>query len=204
MFAQKINAIFYKFIGLRSIILILLTISFLSAIFSILLDPPKNLREWFSAFFGSLATEIVGALLVFLILEYAWELKKKQAELIDKLKDSNKSVVESAHREIMSSPKHILRGANLYRSNFESFQNRYTTIYFDESFLSGANFRDAELVKISMVSVFAEGANFSNTNLMSSDLQRSKFWACKFDMANLENINLSNATFWRCSLIGAN
>ena len=101
---------------------------------------------------------------------------------------------------------------NLDRVNLEMANLPFAKFQFAslrEAYLSGVNFRQAELLKICLIDAHLDGADLEGANLSGGDLSFSKCIGANFSDANLEGANfeganLKDTNFTRAILRGAN
>lgn len=155
------------------------------------LQANKGWLEWIESAFQNLGTELIGAIITFIVIGVFVEMRRNQDNLLEQIRtgDSNTSV--NALKRL------LVKGVNLDQKNMRdaNFHNAdLTGMDLSNLDLRGARFSHAKL----------QGVKFNNTNMGKADLSESNLTNGNLKGVILEQANLEKAKLDEAYMVGAN
>ena len=166
--------------------------------------------DW-DSFALNLGTELLGAVLTFILLELILGRQEKQEEqlrtesellarLLRQMRSKDNSTALQAVEELRALgwlTGDTLRGIDLYRANLEG--TNLTSVN-----LEGATLREAILQGAYLRGINLENANLAKANCLAAVMRDSRLRGADLREANLERVDLRDAELERAVLLGAN
>lgn len=180
---------------------VLLSISFITAIISLILETDRT-RQWYGDWFQGVSTEMVGAAMTtifftFIVgtVEQREATMQRQVELIEQLGSTVNSEAIRAVEELRD--EGWLRDGTL--QNAELYSTDLTEAQLFGADLSGAILFDASLRDANL-----EGGNLNGSNLQGADLRGANLKSVDLGDSNLNAASLAGADLSGANLRGAN
>jgi hypothetical protein len=204
-----------KNISNREVLYLLITWTVVLSVLSVLTNEGQFTLQWLSDWSQNFSTEMLGAIMTFLLFEKIISEREKKKEheqqkktkiknLISELRSDDKATAKSAHQKIADNGWWLdgsliaadlsgadLHGCSLHRANLLGANLQGANLSgatLGSSDLVGADLSDAKLVD-----AILNDCDMGKANLDGADLQRASMETCKLYNANLSDANLAGA-----------
>lgn len=199
-----------KNFGSRSVLALLLAIAMATSILSLLDNPDGWTAEWRSEWLQNFSTEMLGAIITFLLFELILgtrqEYEKLVAELGSTIAETTNRAAEQLRRKGWLTNGNLdgisLRDADLRNINFT--KARLRSVDFRNAYLMNATMTHGDFLQSNLHGAILHnagmvGANFDGSILKSADMKNSSL-----RQASLQNADLTQSNLYRVRLIETN
>jgi uncharacterized protein YjbI with pentapeptide repeats len=151
--------------------------------------------EWLSAWLQNFSTEMMGAILTFLIFDLIVNTRNEKKDLILDLKSGDKTEYVKALDQLKAN--HWLVDGSLEKANLANAKLPHQELAYIN--LKGAYLRNVDFEGAKLVYAELENAVLIDANLRDADLS-----SCDLENADLKNADLRGASLGGANLKGAN
>jgi hypothetical protein len=190
----------------RQVLFLLVSMAIISVFASGIANSTHADGDWLAGLFSNLGTEMVGAVLTYVLFEIIIGERQKQEEKTEasearklELMSQLRSQVNPVALQAIEAMRPYgwlkdgsLKGADLHGANLEGAP------------LAGTNLQEASLVMTKLKGARLAGANLRGANMMISDLRDAELTGISLQRAHMAGANLQGVDLARASLQEAN
>lgn len=192
----------------QKILMVMVIMALLSSLVGLALT--RDFTGWLLNF----STELLGAVLTFVLIDQIIGGEEKKSSLIARLRSRSNDETENTINELRrhgwltdgSLQEATLQSANLKRVNLHMADLRkadFLQAQLMEAVLNYAKLQGARLVEAQMHQCELQWAKLQGANLNGADLEEANMYCADLQYANLTGANLSSANLREANLLGA-